>query len=254
MITPNTLTTWNSVSNKSNIGPDVKELKIWDDKIKSLAKEAFEYMLERSKEGLSSVTKAWILVCTAKCNELVAFIKVQRPNASEENINKVAHKFRGNIGEIFAEALVLGNYLANEDVACVYIPIDALHEDKTDASTYSSTNPNILMNIQVKNWAEIKPGLDIIMYLEAMDNLNRKRYRKENPEWKNRLETEIEWDSRARQILISATDWDDKAKMAMNDPTKHHKDIVALVGPKEIDRRLGMHPTGFFNNIIKEFK
>lgn len=245
MITPNTLTTWNSVSNKSNIGPDVKELKIWDDKIKSLAKEAFEYMLERSKEGLSSVTKAWILVCTVKCKELDAFIKTQRPNASEENINKVAHKFRGNIGEIFAEALVLGNYLANEDVACVYIPIDALHEDRTDALTYSSTNPKLPMNIQVKNWAEIKPGFEIIERLEAAYALNIF----ELPE-----ELSKEYKSIPRQILISTTDWDDKAKMAINDPTKHHKDIVTLVGPKEIDRRLGMHPTGFFNNIIKEFK
>lgn len=245
MITPNTLTTWNSVSNKSNIGPDIKELKIWDDKIKSLAKETFECMLGRSKEGLSSVTKAWILICTAKCKELIAFIKVQRPNASKENINKVAHKFRGNIGEIFAEGLVLGNYLANEDAACVYIPIDALHEDRTDALTHSSTNPLLPMNIQVKNRAKEKLGYEIIEQQEAIYSQNIF----ELPE-----EQVKEYKSIPRQILISTTGWDDKAKMAMNDPTKHHKDIVALVGPKEIDQRLGTHPTGFFSNIIREFK
>nr|DAL61258.1 MAG TPA_asm: hypothetical protein [Caudoviricetes sp.] len=255
-----TLCTWRATTNKSNIGPSLAEEPIWDDKIKSLHIRVFEHMLDMSKKGLGNWSKAWnnIMDEVIKGSTgLEDYLKSQRPGVDKSSIDRVVNKFRGNAFEIFAEALTLGNYLAQEDVAPIYNPPESpLHEERFDASTYSASNPLITMNIQVKNWAgerkEYGVGWDVIEDLEALDNRNRRRYHKEHPEWVNDLDTEEEWESRPRQIIISSGELSPKGEEALD--KEEHNSIVTFVGARAISKRLGPKPVAFFKNIVNELK
>lgn len=267
------LCTWEATANKSNIGPSLAEEPLWDDKIKSLHIRVFEYMLDRARGGLGDWSKAWnnIMKEVIKGSTgLEDYLLQQRPELKQQqrsktnkdkggksSIDRVVDKFRGNAFEIFAEALVLGNYLAQEDVAPIYNPPEnLLHEERFDASTHSASNPLITMNIRVKNWAseykEYGVGWDVIEDLEALDNRNRRRYHKEHPEWINDLDTEEEWESRPRQIIISSGELSPKGEEALG--KEEHNSIVAFVGAKAISKRLGSNPVAFFKNIVNDLK
>ena len=104
-------------------------------------------------------TAVWHEVCMAECNavknKVAEYIKQLNQDkldkADEELVNRVVVKFRGNLGEIFAEAFIREGYMSKLCKASVYNTVDPNNEEYVDAESISASD-GLPVGIQIKNY------------------------------------------------------------------------------------------------------
>lgn len=163
-----------------------------------------------------SFTDDWVRYCDKAVKQISKYL-VKNFNLSEENADRVAHKFRGNVGEIVAEYIF--TELDTHIDRSTYKPVDPENERFLDAK--AKAKDGIQVNIQVKNYhGEIDKEPFLKLAMEGMIYLydNKKKA--------------SEFLSRRRSLLLSFTD------KKYTPFEKDYAKVVETVGPGEIDKLL----------------
>lgn len=170
-----------------------------------------------------SFVKLWHKVCDKECNVVRAKLRDLIMNDYEDaepDIDKVVMKFRGNLGEIFAEAFFTNNLSQLVDGSS-YEPVDPTNERFIDA-TSTSTADGLPIGIQVKNYNVSFVGKEIFDKAAAEDCYWLRVDKKIKPE---DVATYI---SSPHQVIFSFTDTQELFKDS-------HADVVVFLGPWHID-------------------
>ena len=155
-----------------------------------------------------------------KCAELLAKIENLAPKDAAE---KVVMKFRGNCGEILAEAF-FSSGLASEYVdGSTYIPVDPSNERFVDADVKSATD-GLPIGVQVKNYGNALVKSEIFNKAAAED-IFRLRI-----DGMVRSEDVISYLSAPRQIIFSFTPAE---KFLIENNSK----VVLFLGPDFINKK-----------------
>lgn len=185
--------------------------------------------LKSNKEYVSFV-KLWHKHCNIECKNVFRKIKKlikEKHNANEPNIddqiNLITYKFRGNLGEIFAEAF-FKNGLANEICdGTTYAPVDPNKERYVDADAMSNST-GLQMGIQIKNYNDELVAKKVFDKAGTEDSLRIRTDKFLNKEDK------LTYISSPHQIILSFTD-------ALDLFIDTYKDIVVFLGPRYIDSK-----------------
>ena len=176
----------------------------------------------KTKQYVSFV-KLWHKVCDKECSVVRAKLRALILNDyedAESDIDKVVMKFRGNLGEIFAEAFFTNNLSQFVDGSS-YEPVDPANERFIDATSVSTAD-GLPIGIQVKNYNVNLVGKEIFDKAAAEDCY-----------WL-RVDKKIKIDDVAaylaspHQIIFSFTDAHELFKDS-------HADVVMFLGPQYID-------------------
>lgn len=185
--------------------------------------------------------------CRAVYNKVYAFSKDLDLARKEANVQKVVNKFRGNIGEIMAEAIFL-KFPSSFNVAFgSYVPVDPSQEEFVDAEALDAGD-SLLVGIQVKNYSLDSKNHFIPVKRETFDKAQAMTTR-----WlqdKRRIPEDklAEFLRKPRQIIFSFTDVD-KDDFKLIEETKGS---VVFKGPSDIaDLRLETKPF-VFQEIVDE--
>lgn len=167
--------------------------------------------------------KLWHKVCDKECNAVRAKLRdliLNDYKDARSNIEKVVMKFRGNLGEIFAEAFFTNNLSQFVDGSS-YEPVDPTNERFIDA-TSTSTADGLPIGIQVKNYnAEL-------VNKETFDKAAAEDCYWLRVDKKIKSEDVATYLSSPHQVIFSFTDTEDLFK-------KSHADVVIFLGPWYID-------------------
>lgn len=194
-----------------------------------LLKENYANVFNTLSESLKSAqyvsfVKLWRNVCNEECGAVKEKLKKLIMNDYEDaapDIERVVMKFRGNLGEIFAELFFtnrLSQFVDGDD----YRPVDPGNERFIDATSTSPID-GLPIGIQVKNY-------DVeLVHKETFDKsaaedcywlrIDRKIEKKD-------IETYL---SSPHQVIFSFTDAKDLFKTS-------HADVVMFLGPQYIDK------------------
>ena len=174
-----------------------------------------------SNVPLNTFTKLWKDACDDAClrvrQKVRASIRHDYEDA-QQDIERVANKFRGNAGEMFAEAFFtmgLGSEYFN---GSSYLPVDPQNERFIDATC--EMPDGITGCIQIKNYDIKKVDRETFIKSAAEDRL---RIRDFNGEIGKYIET-------PRQFIFSFTD-------AENLLLNEYKGITVFLGPSWIDSK-----------------
>ena len=163
-----------------------------------------------------SFTDDWVKYCDKVVTQISKY-SVKNFNLSEENANRIAHKFRGNVGEIVAEYIF--TELDTHIDRTTYKPVDPENERFLDAK--AKAKDGLQMLIQVKNYhGEINKEPFLKLAMESMIYLydNKKKA--------------SEFLSRKRSLLLTFTD------KKYTPFEKDYAKVVETIGPGEIDKLL----------------
>lgn len=137
-----------------------------------------------------------------------------------DDINKVIHKFRGNLGEILAEYLFSNGEISYCQFG-TYEPADPNNEEFVDATAVSKVT-ELLMGIQIKNYKEDLVSRETFVKACCMSDL----YARESIEDEA---AKLEYLSTPHQIIFSFTDARDNLK-------ERYVKSVIFFGPKDIEK------------------
>ena len=225
---------WDSNRNKSNIHNDGKtEMKLF---LKESYLRVFSTMsneLADKTKQLVSLCKLWHKVvedeCKAvrkSCHTLIlhdyeeAEDDIQRV---EDDIQRAVDKFRGNLGEIFAEALFTSGYGVDICDPSSYTPVDPKHERFSDADALAPDG--LPIGVQIKNYNVSSVPHEVFVKAAAEDRLR-------IAEGRIPQNQVLEYLSQPRQVILSFTDTIDIFK---KDDTL--KKVVVFLGPKYIESK-----------------
>lgn len=202
--------------------------------------------LYQSEKIFSKFTETWNKVCIDECvtvrKKLIDVLKTRKPakpltadekDAIKKAIKRVIDKFRGNLGEIFAEAFFTEGFMAHICKTTVYDPVDPNNERYTDATSISARD-GLPIGIQIKNYnkyAEIA-----VTAREAVRKARRildkacVSYLRECTE-SVKSEDIIRYMSQPRQIIFTFTEL--AHDLLMDEYSKY----VIVFGPKDIDAK-----------------
>lgn len=171
------------------------------------------FKVKVSSRDLVSFTKAWVQYCDKYWNILHRSLKNEKV-CTDEQANKIANKFRGNVGEILAEYILteFGSYIDKT----TYDPVDPSNERFVDA--FAQSKDGVDVNIQVKNFSG---ELDYLAFYKlAMEGLV---YLYKNPDKSERFL------KRPRQVLLTFTN------TVFSKNEADYRLVVNVIGPSEID-------------------
>ena len=164
----------------------------------------------------ASFTDDWVKYCDKAAKQISKYL-VKNFKLSEENAQRIAHKFRGNVGEIVAEYIF--TELDTHIDRSTYKPVDPENERFLDAT--AKAKDDIQMLIQVKNYSgEVNKEPFLKLAMEAMIYLY------------NNKKKAAEFLSRKRALLLTFTD------KKYTPFEKDYAKVVETVGPEEIDNKL----------------
>ena len=176
----------------------------------------------KTKQYVSFV-KLWHKVCDKECSVVRAKLRALILNDYEDaepDIEAVVKKFRGNLGEIFAEAFFTNNLSQLVDGSS-YKPVDPANERFIDA-TSTSTVDGLPIGIQVKNYNVV------LVHKETFDKAAAEDCYWLRVDKKIKPEDFSAYLASPHQIIFSFTDTKDKFK-------ESHADVVIFLGPQYID-------------------
>lgn len=250
----NSLILWRNTMNRSNVfgdGQTDMELLLAEDYL-----EVFENVCGILKSNVRQVSfcKLWQKTAEAECIAVrrkvaaVAATAGTKGPEAEESVQRVVDKFRGNIGEIFAEAYFKEGYALNVCDPSTYVPVDPKRERYVDADAKS--RDGLPVGIQVKNYAISQVTLEIFQKSLAENMLRIV----DGTVPANRV---VEYLAYPRQFIFSLTAAN---SLALDDSAI--KKVVSFIGPKDIDKagiqgdqKRGTPPNWqMFQRIVDEIK
>ena len=176
----------------------------------------------KTKQYMSFV-KLWHKVCDKECNAVRTKLRdliLHDYEDAESDINKVVMKFRGNLGEIFAEAFFTNNLSQFVDGSS-YEPVDPTNERFIDAIS-TSTVDGLPIGIQVKNYnAEL-------VHKETFDKAAAEDCYWLRVDKKIKFEDVATYLSSPHQVIFSFTDTQELFK-------ESHAAVIIFLGPWYID-------------------
>lgn len=189
--------------------------------VKPFYESLFAVLAEELKtKQYTSFVKLWHRLCDVKCAELLAKIESL---ASKDDAEKVVMKFRGNCGEILAEAFFRSG-LASEYVdGSTYVPVDPSNERFVDADVKSATD-GLPVGVQVKNYGKALVKGEIFNKAAAEDTFRLRI------DCIVRPEDVGSYLSSPRQIIFSFTP-------AEKFLIENNSRVVLFLGPDFIDRK-----------------
>ena len=195
------------------------------DDIRLFAKPFYESLFAVLAEELktkqyTSFVKLWRRLCDVKCAELLAKIENLAP---KDDAEKVAAKFRGNCGEILAEAFFKGGLVSEYVDGSTYVPVDPSNERFVDADVKSAAD-GLPVGVQVKNYGNALVKGEIFNKAAAEDMF---RLRVDGIV---RPEDVVSYLSSPRQIIFSFTP-------AEKFLVENNSRVVLFLGPDFIDRK-----------------
>lgn len=210
------LLNWEQNRNGVSLWENVNETELGD-LTKKVYKCFFIFFLKLSKnKNYISFTGEWVKGCSKAVKSITKYLKASY-NLSEENAQRIAHKFRGNVGEIVAEYIF--TELDTHIDRATYKPVDPENERFLDAT--AKAKDDIQMLIQVKNYSgEVNKEPFLKLAMEAMIYLY------------NNKKKAAEFLSRKRALLLTFTD------KKYTPFEKDYAKIVETIGPGEIDKLL----------------
>lgn len=176
----------------------------------------------KTKQYVSFV-KLWHKVCDKACSTVRAKLRdliLNDYEDAETDIDKVVVKFRGNLGEIFAEAFFTNNLSQFVDGSS-YEPVDPTNERFVDATSTSPID-NLPIGIQVKNYNVELVHIETFVKAAAEDCYWLRVDKKIKPE------DVAAYLSSPHQVIFSFTDTRDLFK-------ESHAAAVIFLGPWYID-------------------
>lgn len=178
---------------------------------------------ELKTKQYTSFVKLWHKLCDSECRALRDRLAAALPDKNKDGADRVTAKFRGNCGEIFAEAFFL-NGLASEYVnGSTYRPVDPTNERFVDADVKSVID-GLPIGVQVKNYDSVLVKGEIFNKAAAEDMF---RLRNDGLVQPKDFVTYL---SSPRQIIFSFTPAE---KFLIESNSK----IVLFLGPDFIDRK-----------------
>ena len=109
------------------------------------------YVMLLTKQ-FATIIPLWITACNKECENVSKLLQSLKFNTTSENIAKVVSKFRGNVGEIFAEHF-FNTGKGSEIVDCnTYDVVNPHNEEFIDAIGDDARGITRKVGIQVKNW------------------------------------------------------------------------------------------------------
>lgn len=176
----------------------------------------------KTKQYVSFV-KLWHKVCDKECSIVKAKLRALILNDYEDaepDIEAVVKKFRGNLGEIFAEMFFTNNMFQLVDGSS-YEPVDPTNERFIDATSVSTAD-GLPIGIQVKNYNVELVKKETFDKAAAEDSYWLRVDKKIKPE------DFSAYLSSPHQLILSFTDTQSLFKTS-------HADVVMFLGPKDID-------------------
>lgn len=192
----------------SNGIPRFSLVELWNEKIE-LELETIKNKIEKSIDDGE-----------ANRNELLEKIYVgDKPTFK---YRRILNKFRGNCGEIFAEAFFKAGYMAKYCIPSSYSPVDPSNERFIDASGLSPID-ELPIGIQVKNYKENNLIAHEVFKKAAAEDDLWLRHDHKIPEDKIHLFLKS-----PHQFLFSFS-------YARDILRENYREVVVLIGPNEID-------------------
>lgn len=200
----------------------------------------------------ASVITLWHKTCDDECNIVRSEIKAllaDKVEKIDEDIEKVVVKFRGNLGEIFTEAMFKANLFSELCAGISYEPIDPDNERFVDGNANSSVT-GLPIGIQVKNYS-IKNLVPKEVFNKALAE-DMMRLRLDNLIPADKI---TDYLSAPHQMILSFTDAEDLF-------VSSNAAAIIFIGPKDIDgkklqgdmkRKLPANWL-FFDKICKEIE
>lgn len=194
-----------------------------------------------SGEKFVTFTDVWQEFCKKECTavrrKVSDHLKKYKPDGGklddkdEESIKRVVAKFRGNLGEIFAEAFFREGYMANLCKVSVYNTANPVNEKYIDAESISASD-GLPVGIQIKNYSDdqnsekhVDPekifNKACVSYLRGLYALN----------------TDVDkllYISQPHQIIFSFTGFGSKL---IADSRKDYNKAIIFFGPNEINSK-----------------
>lgn len=228
------LLNWEQNRNGVPLWENVNETELGD-LTKKVYKCFFISFLRLSKtKNYISFTDEWVRGCSKAVKSITRYLKTAY-NLSEENAQRIAHKFRGNVAEIVAEYIF--TELDTHIDRSTYKPVDPENERFLDAT--AKAKDGIQMFIQVKNYSgevDKEPFLKLAMEERLYEVNNKKKL--------------AEFNSRKRSLLLTFTD------KKYTPFEKDYAKVVETIGPSEIDKLLKDQETriDMFSVILKNIE
>lgn len=182
--------------------------------------------LSDKSKSYTSFVKLWHKVCNDECNivrKSVRELIIHDYEDAQADIEKVVMKFRGNLGEIFAEAFFKANLVSDICDGSTYMTVDPDNERFVDGNAISNAT-GLNIGIQVKNYNVSLVPKEIFDKALAEDSM-RIRIDKSVPQDKL-----IDYLSSPHQMIFSFTD-------AQNLFIESNADAIIFFGPKDIDSK-----------------
>ena len=227
ILSQKSLVLWQQNKNKTNIyvngGNDIR-LFLKDNYLNVF--KTIEAELADFSNCYSSFVKLWHKVCKDECNNVRNAVKsliIHDYEDAQSDIEKVVMKFRGNLGEIFAEAFFSSNLMSDICDGTTYDVVDPDNERFVDADVISNST-GMKIGVQVKNYDMSLVSKETFDKALAED-LMRIRIDKAIPN--DRL---LQYLSFPHQLIFSFTDANDLH-------IKSNANAVIFIGPKDIDSK-----------------
>ena len=221
------LVLWKQNQNKTNIyvngGNDVRLF------LKGNYLNMFKTIKDKladSANCYTSFVKLWHKTCKDECDNVrnaVRSLIVHDYEDAQSDIEKVVMKFRGNVGEIFAEAFFSSNLMSDICDGSTYEVVDPDNERFVDADVVSNST-GMKIGVQVKNYDTSLVSKEIFDKALAEDSM-RIRIDKLIP-----TDKIADYLSSPHQMIFSFTDAKD-IFIDSNSPA------IMFIGPKDIDAK-----------------
>lgn len=182
--------------------------------------------LSDTTKHYTSFVKLWHKTCKDECDVVRKAIRALIIHDYEDacsDIEKVVMKFRGNLGEIFAEAFFTSNLMSDICDGTTYDAVDPDNERFVDADVISNAT-GLKIGVQVKNYDTSLVSKEIFDKALAEDMM-RIRIDKLIPSDKI-----ADYLSSPHQMIFSFTDTQD-IFIESNAPA------ITFIGPKDIDAK-----------------
>lgn len=227
ILSQKSLVLWKQNQNKTNIyvngGNDIR-LVLKDNYLNVF--KTIETELADSANCYTSFVKLWHKVCKDECNNVrnaVRSLILHDYKDAQSDVEKVVMKFRGNLGEIFAEAFFSFNLLSDICDGSTYDAVDPDNERFVDADVVSNST-GLKIGVQVKNYDMSLVSKETFDKALAEDSM-RIRIDKAIPNDKL-----LQYLAFPHQIIFSFTDANDLF-------VSTNANAVMFIGPKDIDSK-----------------
>ena len=182
--------------------------------------------LADSANCYTSFVKLWHKTCKDECDNVrnaVRSLIVHDYEDAQSDIEKVVMKFRGNVGEVFAEAFFSSNLMSDVCDGSTYDAVDPDNERFVDADVVSNST-GMKIGVQVKNYDTSLVSKETFDKALAEDMM-RIRIDKAIPNSKM-----LQYLSFPHQMIFSFTDANDLF-------IETNANAVMFIGPKDIDSK-----------------